>query len=83
MQNLFVKKIKGFKTALITSFILLIIFWVISAEAVDKLVNMWNNLSNKVSLDEIIKAVNNARRILRDYKKNIGRGRNRTNNEIK
>ena len=44
---------------------------------------MWNNLSNKVSLDEIIKAVNNARRILRDYKKNIGRGRNRTNNEIK
>ena len=30
---------------------------------------MWNNLSNKVSLDEIIKAVNNARRILRDYKK--------------
>ena len=36
-----------------------------------------------MSLDEIIKAVNNARRILRDYKKNIERGRNRTNNEIK
>ena len=53
------------------------------AEAVDKIANMLKNLSNKVSLNEKIKTVDNARRILRDYKRILGAGRNLTNKEIK
>ena len=53
------------------------------AEAVDKIANMLKNLSNKVSLNEKIKTVNNARRILRDYKRILGTGRNLTHKEIK
>ena len=53
------------------------------AEAVDKIANMLKNLSNKVSLNEKIKTVANARRILRDYKRILGTGRNLTNKEIK
>ena len=53
------------------------------AEAVDKIANMLKNLSNKVSLNEKIKTVDNARRILRDYKRILGTGRNLTHKEIK
>ena len=53
------------------------------AEAVDKIANMLKNLSNKVSLNEKIKTVDNARRILRDYKRILGTGRNLTNKETK